>query len=52
MTSTGHHLAPTWFGTSPARRFYQAMFGRPVNTIDETSVLVDPDGSLAGLLSP
>jgi uncharacterized protein len=47
MTSTGHHPAPAWFGVSApgasrTRRFYQEMFGWPVNTIDETYVLVDP----------
>jgi predicted enzyme related to lactoylglutathione lyase len=49
MTSTGHHHAPGWFDISTpnaprARRFYQEMFGWPVNAIDETYALVGDDG--------
>ncbi|MEV6864102.1 hypothetical protein AB0M44_24235 [Streptosporangium subroseum] len=48
---------PAWFdvsapGTSRVRSFYQAMFDRPVDAVDETHALVDSDGSPAGLLSP
>jgi predicted enzyme related to lactoylglutathione lyase len=47
MTSTGH--VPAWFDISSpnaprARRFYQEMFGWPVNTVDETYALVGDDG--------
>jgi predicted enzyme related to lactoylglutathione lyase len=48
MTSTGHHHGPAWFDISTpnaprARRFYQEMFGWPVNAIDETYALVGGD---------
>ncbi|MEV0406529.1 VOC family protein [Actinoallomurus sp. NPDC050550] len=54
MTSTGHRHAPEWFDISTpdaprARRFYQEMFGWPVNVLDETYALVgDEDGQPTG----
>ena len=47
MTPTGHP-APAWFDISSpdaprARRFYQEMFGWPVNVLDETYALVGDD---------
>jgi predicted enzyme related to lactoylglutathione lyase len=48
MTQTGHDHAPAWFDISTpdaprARRFYQEMFGWPVNVLDETYALVGDD---------
>jgi uncharacterized protein len=48
MTPT-RHPAPAWFDIpSPdaprARRFYQEMFGWPVNLLDETYALVSDEG--------
>ena len=48
MTPTGHP-APAWFDISSpdaprARRFYQEMFGWPVNLLDETYALVGDEG--------
>lgn len=54
MMPTGHHPAPAWFDISTpdaprARRFYQEMFGWPVNVLDETYALVgDVDGQPTG----
>ncbi|MEV5711880.1 VOC family protein [Actinoallomurus sp. NPDC052274] len=54
MTSTGHPHTPEWFDISTpdasrARRFYQEMFGWPVNVLDETYALVgDDDGRPTG----
>jgi uncharacterized protein len=54
MTPTGHHPAPAWFDISTpdaprARRFYQEMFGWPVNVLDESYALVgDVDGQPTG----
>ncbi|MEZ0067108.1 putative enzyme related to lactoylglutathione lyase [Streptacidiphilus sp. MAP12-20] len=54
MTPTGHHPAPAWFDISTpdaarSRRFYQEMFGWPVNVLDETYALVgDTDGRPTG----
>jgi predicted enzyme related to lactoylglutathione lyase len=48
MTSTGHHHAPAVRHLHPnaprARRFYQEMFGWPVNVLDQTYALVGDDG--------
>ena len=49
MTPTDHRPAPAWFDISSpdaarARRFYQEMFGWPVNAIDDTYALVGGDG--------
>jgi uncharacterized protein len=48
MTPTGHP-APAWFDISSpdaprARRFYQEIFGWPVNLLDETYALVSGEG--------
>ncbi|MFC4591049.1 VOC family protein [Sphaerisporangium corydalis] len=48
MTSNEHPHTPAWFDISTpdaprARRFYQEMFGWPVNVIDETYALVGDD---------
>jgi uncharacterized protein len=48
MTSTGHP-ASAWFDVSSsdaprARRFYQEMFGWPVNLLGETYALVSGEG--------
>jgi predicted enzyme related to lactoylglutathione lyase len=48
MTQTGHHSAPVWFDISTpdgprARRFYQDMFGWPVQVLDDTYALVGGD---------
>ena len=48
MTPTGHP-APAWFDVSSpdaprARRFYQEMFGWPVNLLDETYALASGEG--------
>jgi uncharacterized protein len=54
MTLTGHQHAPAWFDISTpdarrAQRFYQQMFGWPVNVLDETYALVgDDEGQPAG----
>jgi predicted enzyme related to lactoylglutathione lyase len=48
MAPTGHSHTPAWFDISTpdaprARRFYQEMFGWPVNVLDETYALVGDD---------
>jgi predicted enzyme related to lactoylglutathione lyase len=48
MTPT-RHPAPAWFDISSpdaprARRFYQEMFGWPVNLLDETYALASGEG--------
>ena len=54
MTATGHRHAPVWFDISTpdaprARRFYQEMFGWPVNVLDQTYAFVgDEDGQPTG----
>lgn len=49
MTPTEHRHAPAWFDISTpdaprARRFYQQMFGWPVNVLDESYALLGGDG--------
>lgn len=49
MTSNGSRHTPAWFDVSTpdasrARRFYQEMFGWPVNPVDEIYTLVGDDG--------
>lgn len=48
MTPNEHRHTPAWFDISTpdaprARRFYQEMFGWPVNVLDETYALVGED---------
>lgn len=49
MSPTDHPHRPAWFDISTsdaprARRFYQDLFGWPVNVLDETYALVGDDG--------
>lgn len=53
MSRTGHPYGPAWFDISTpdaprARRFFQGLFGWPVNAIDETYALVGDGGEPAG----
>ncbi|MFE9321097.1 VOC family protein [Nocardia sp. NPDC052278] len=54
MTSNGKHHAPSWFDISTpdsprAQRFYQEVFGWPVNALDDTySPVGAPDGPGTG----
>jgi uncharacterized protein len=54
MTPTGYQHVPEWFDISTpdaprAQRFYQQLFGWPVNVLDETYALVgDADGQPTG----
>jgi len=53
MSPTGHPHRPAWFDISTpdaprARRFFQELFGWPVNAIDETYALVGDAGEPTG----
>ena len=53
MSPTGHPYRPAWFDISTpdaprARRFFQELFGWPVNAIDETYALVGDSREPAG----
>ena len=54
MSPTGHPYRPAWFDISTpdaprARRFFQELFGWPVNAIDETYALVGDSEPTGGI---